>query len=232
MILLKLFLAHIIGDFFLQPASWIKEKESKSWRSIRLFFHVIVHFVLVLILLWDFSYWNIALIIAISHYFIDAIKLSNQTEDSYTAWFFTDQLLHFGVIAGVWLYIQNDIAIPSLSGHFWIIVTAIAVLIKPSSYAIQQIMRRWSEQISTGKSDSLQGAGEYIGILERLFIFVSVVTGHLQLIGFLLAAKSVFRFGDLTRSKDRKLTEYILVGTLLSFVIAIAVGMVSRHFLV
>ncbi|MFV0501856.1 MAG: hypothetical protein ACK5MH_09735 [Bacteroidales bacterium] len=43
-------------------------------------------------------------------------------------------------------------------------------------------------------------------------------------IGFLLAAKSIFRFGDLKDSKDRKLTEYILIGTLLSFAVAIATG--------
>jgi hypothetical protein len=50
-------------------------------------------------------------------------------------------------------------------------------------------------------------------------------------IGFLLAAKSVFRFGDLTRAKNRKLTEYILIGTLLSFLIAIATGLIVMHFL-
>ena len=62
-------------------------------------------------------------------------------------------------------------------------------------------------------------------MLERLFVFVFVVTANWEGIGFLLAAKSVFRFGDLKESKDRKLTEYILIGTLLSFGIAIATGM-------
>ena len=62
-------------------------------------------------------------------------------------------------------------------------------------------------------------------MLERLFVFIFVITGNWEGIGFLLAAKSVFRFGDLKESKDRKLTEYILIGTLLSFGIAIATGM-------
>ena len=52
-----------------------------------------------------------------------------------------------------------------------------------------------------------------------------IITNNWQGIGFLLAAKSVFRFGDLSRSEDRKLTEYILIGTLLSFGLAILVGM-------
>lgn len=51
-----------------------------------------------------------------------------------------------------------------------------------------------------------------------------IVTGHWEAVGFLLAAKSVFKFGDLKESKDRKLTEYILIGTLLSFGIAMAVA--------
>jgi len=69
----------------------------------------------------------------------------------------------------------------------------------------------------------LAKAGRYIGLLERLFVFVLVVTDHWEAIGLLLAAKAVFRFGDLTSSKDRKLTEYILIGTLLSFGLAILI---------
>jgi hypothetical protein len=71
----------------------------------------------------------------------------------------------------------------------------------------------------------LQSAGQYIGIFERLLVFVFMITNEWQAVGFLLAAKSVFRFGNLQEAKDRKLTEYILIGTLLSFGIAILTGM-------
>ncbi|RZK66384.1 MAG: DUF3307 domain-containing protein, partial [Pedobacter sp.] len=40
-----------------------------------------------------------------------------------------------------------------------------------------------------------------------------------------LAAKSIFRFGDLKDAHDIKLTEYVLIGTLLSFSIAVAVSL-------
>lgn len=40
----------------------------------------------------------------------------------------------------------------------------------------------------------------------------------------MLAAKSILRFDDLKESKDRKLTEYILIGTLLSFGSAVLIG--------
>ena len=74
----------------------------------------------------------------------------------------------------------------------------------------------------------MQNAGNYIGILERLFIFSFIITGHFEAIGFLLAAKSIFRFGDLKEAKDRKLTEYVLIGTLLSFGIALLVGLLVQ----
>jgi hypothetical protein len=47
-------------------------------------------------------------------------------------------------------------------------------------------------------------------------------------IGFLLAAKSVFRFGDMRREQDRKLTEYIMLGTLLSFTFALLLGLLVK----
>ena len=56
-------------------------------------------------------------------------------------------------------------------------------------------------------------------------MFCFIITNHFEAIGFLLAAKSIFRFGDLKEAKDRKLTEYVLIGTLLSFGIAILIGL-------
>ena len=54
--------------------------------------------------------------------------------------------------------------------------------------------------------------------------------GQWQGVGFLLAAKSVFRFGDLNRSDDRKRTEYVLIGTLVSFGTAILAGLLAVSF--
>lgn len=110
---IKLLLAHLIGDFFLQTDSWIKDKERKKWRSIKLLQHVIIH-----------------------------------------------------------------------------------------------------------------------GILERMFVFGFVISGYQEGIGFLLATKSVFRFGDLNEAKDRNLTEYVLIGTLISFSLAILVGVAFNTLIV
>ncbi|MFZ0597577.1 MAG: DUF3307 domain-containing protein, partial [Flavobacterium sp.] len=52
-----------------------------------------------------------------------------------------------------------------------------------------------------------------------------------EAIGFLLAAKSIFRFGDLKEAKDRKLTEYVLIGTLISFGTAIIAALIVQALL-
>ncbi|VTP98075.1 Uncharacterised protein [Sphingobacterium daejeonense] len=44
-------------------------------------------------------------------------------------------------------------------------------------------------------------------------------------VGFLLAAKSIFRFGDLTNAKDTKFTEYVLNRDFIEF----WVGNVGGH---
>ena len=51
-------------------------------------------------------------------------------------------------------------------------------------------------------------------------------------VGFLLAAKSIFRFGDLKEAHDIKLTEYVLIGTLLSFGIAIITALMTQFAMV
>ena len=118
----------------------------------------------------------------------------------------------------------------SLIPQFWPILTAILFLTVPASISIKNLISIWTPNTNDTKED-LENAGTYIGILERLFIFLFILIGQFSAIGFLLAAKSIFRFGDLTKSKDRKLTEYVLIGTLLSFGIAIVTGLGTKYLL-
>ena len=47
MILIKLILAHLLGDFVFQPDSWVKAKEKKRIKSWQLYVHTFIHFVLI-----------------------------------------------------------------------------------------------------------------------------------------------------------------------------------------
>lgn len=241
MIFIKLFLAHLIGDFLLQPDSWVAEKEQKKLKSNKLIFHALIHFGLMFLFLGSTTMIPLILVVTALHMVMDMIKLYFQKEETKRSWFFIDQVVHILILAVAALSVYSkDLIILKLNEliegePFWVIITAVVFLSFPSAIIIKMVISRWSPQErleeGTNKGSSLASAGKIIGILERLFVFTLVFIGQWQAIGFLLAAKSVFRFGDLREMKDRKLTEYVLIGTLMSFGIASLVALIARYFL-
>lgn len=228
--LFQLILAHLLGDFLLQPTAWVNHKEKKKAKSPALYLHLLVHGVLILILL-GFGFWILAIVLTILHGLVDLTKLYFQKSATKTAWFFIDQLAHFISILGIWwLFFRPEISL-EWSPSIWIYATALLLITQVAGIAIQIGLSNWSKDLDLSQESSLKNAGKYIGILERLFVFAFVILGKWEAIGFLLAAKSVFRFGDLRKAKDRKLTEYILIGTLLSFGISIGIGILTRWLL-
>jgi hypothetical protein len=226
-LLIKLFLAHILGDFVLQPASWVKDKQLKKQRSPYLYLHGLTHALILLVLLrFDMQYLTGIILIVVSHLIFDLIKSHLALTINTRILFFGDQLAHLAVIAAVvYLYYPYPLDFNILySPKALLLVTALATNTFVTSAIMKVIISKWD--ISDEDSDaSLQHAGKYIGMLERLFVFGFVVMNQWQALGFLIAAKSIFRFGDLSRSRDRKLTEYILIGTLLSFGFALIIAL-------
>ena len=231
-ILIKLILAHLIGDFVLQPLSWVNDKNERKAKSPTLYLHALIHGLLVYVFIGETSTWFPAICLMIIHLLIDLTKLYLQTERSKNTWFALDQVLHLISILLIW-----KLAYPALAGQsytntelkIWLYATAIVLLTNVSALVIQMMMRRWSEIIEKFTKNSLPNAGKYIGMLERSFILLFILTNHWEAIGFLLTAKSVFRFGDLNEAKEIKLTEYVLIGTLISFGIAILTGVVVQE---
>lgn len=225
MIFVPLILAHLLGDFLLQPNSWVANKEKNKINSPYLYLHVVLHAVLALVMLWDLKLWWIAAVIGVTHFFIDWAKLHFQTRKTKRAWFFVDQLLHLAVIAGLsWLYFPYWLIDDFLNPTNLRIITALIFLTVPASIIIKTVISIWTpvaEDQTKIQTASLINAGKYIGILERLLVFTFILVNHWEGVGFMIAAKSVFRFSDLAEAKQRKLTEYVLIGTLLSFGIAI-----------
>lgn len=230
---LQLLLAHVIGDFVFQPTKWVKDKKQKKQRSKYLYAHIGVHALALLVMLkFDLSLWKTMGIILLSHYLIDVAKLNLNKRMNANLLFVLDQMAHLSIIAALSISsFSIEQIMPTLfSKKFLGIVLALLCLINVSSILMKLIMSQW--QIPKGnKEDSLKNAGKYIGILERLFVFGFILLDLWQGIGWLLAAKSIFRFGDLSRAKDRKLTEYILIGTMLSFGLAIIIGLLYLHFI-
>ena len=230
-LLFKIILAHLIGDFILQPSSWVEDKEAKKIKSEFLYFHFLIHTLLLMLLVFRLDFIPYAILLGVIHILIDLLKLYYQSKETKRIWFLIDQFLHVGSIFFILMLYKNVLVENySLIPQFWPILTAVLFLSVPASITIKNLISIWTPNSNDTKVD-LENAGSYIGILERLFIFLFILIGQFSAIGFLLAAKSIFRFGDLTKSKDRKLTEYVLIGTLLSFGIAIVVGLTTQYVL-
>jgi uncharacterized membrane protein YidH (DUF202 family) len=228
MLFIKLLLAHFLGDFVLQSDKWIKHKENDTFKSIYLYIHTLIHAVLLLgVLGFEKQYYLPIAFITFTHFVIDGVKLLRPINNDRIL-FFLDQLAHIAIlfwVANNWSLhfdIQTYITEKNL-----LFLLAIILLTSVTSIVLKVIFSIWKKEIEeiSKKDSSLENAGKYIGMLERLLVFSFVLLNQWEAIGFLLAAKSVFRFGDLTKAKDRQLTEYILIGTLLSFGIAIIIGL-------
>ena len=231
-----LLLAHILGDFCFQPASWVVDKKRHKHKSKRLYTHILIHAILLALFLgFDTTYWMGFAIVVLSHYLIDLAKLHTERNTHALAYFLIDQALHIAILAlVVHLYEPFNIAWEDIASPSRLLfLTTLALLIFVPAVLIKIVIAQWRPETMEkhGESifqeeESLLKAGRFIGVLERLFVFLFVIIDHWEAIGFLLAAKSIFRFGDLRQGKDRKLTEYVLIGTLLSFGIAILIGLI------
>ncbi|UKI43871.1 MAG: DUF3307 domain-containing protein [Porphyromonadaceae bacterium] len=190
--------------------------------------HSTIHALTAYLFVADWSNWIIPLVIFVSHLLIDYIKIEYLKKN--VASFLIDQLVHIAVIVVLWLslfdqgkaFCQELLNIEWNDLTTWTVVTAYLLMLKPASVFLSLFIKKWTPSATTDKS--LPNAGKWIGYFERILILTFILTGNAEGIGFLLAAKSIFRFGELNKAQEIKTTEYVLIGTLASFTIAIFVG--------
>lgn len=238
-ILIRLLIAHFIGDFLLQPLKWVQHKEKYKIKSKYLYLHVLVHGVLTYVLVGEWSNFMLPIIVMIIHFLIDVFKIYQKKKK--VKWFLIDQLLHILSLFLIWMFFYHqqenmfNFFIDLLnSAQFWLVLLGYILILNPTAIIIYYLTNKWRKEIGDSEKSEkagLEDAGKWIGILERLLILTFILANQFTAVGFLLAAKSIFRFGDLTGKKNRKLTEYVLIGTLLSFAITIIIGLILKEFL-
>ena len=144
-LLLKLFLAHLVGDFLLQPGPWVKNKEEKKLAAWQLYAHSILHGVLVLLFLWSWQEWKYALLITVIHVIIDSFKLTFQNKRNRRLLFFIDQALHFISIYLIWLWLASQ-SFPVYifeNKTFLLLLTGIIFLTNPVSFGVKIFISKW-----------------------------------------------------------------------------------------
>ena len=248
-LLLRLLVAHLLSDFIFQTSSQAKKKNKGGIKSTHFWFHILITAITLSIVIWDWHLWQAILIITISHLIIDAIK--SKFFNTKKLWIFiVDQLLHLLILLMVWLYYTNQeasffnwLTTTLEQQNLWLGIAAYIAISIPSSVLIGNLTQKWDNQLKKdkklveavnekdikfkkNKKDGLSEGGKWIGIMERFLILTFMIIGKTEVIGFLLAAKSVFRFGELKNTTEHKKTEYIIIGTFLSFTVAIIIGLV------
>jgi hypothetical protein len=117
------------------------------------------------------------------------------------------------------------------NAKLWTVGLSYIIVTWPAGVWIGRVTEPWRKELDQQKFQGLAKAGLWMGRLERILILTFVLFDHYDAIGFLIAAKSIFRFSEISSSKDRKEAEYILIGTLLSFVVAIFIGIFTTWIL-
>lgn len=114
-----------------------------------MYFHVLLHFLLAMLLLWDIDYHLPVAAIAISHYFIDLAKLyTTPLFKLKSIPFFIDQALHILILyvvayqSDLWSHTQM------LIGQInWSLVTALVFVTFPSSIIMGKLLEAMSDKI-------------------------------------------------------------------------------------
>ncbi|NEX45332.1 DUF3307 domain-containing protein [Pseudotabrizicola algicola] len=224
--LVFLILAHVLADFVLQSGRMAQAKAEghAGWMLA----HIGTVGLISALLLGAQSPLALGVMagVAAVHLGIDAAKVAIGARVSGIMAFVADQAAHLAtlvLVATLWpgLWAQGlwadhaPIWMPAAAA-----VLAGAILsTRAGGFALALLMRPWGDVGLEG----LPGGGRIIGLLERGIIFLLILAGEPGGIGFLIAAKSVLRFGAV--KEEARLSEYVIIGTLASFGWAILVAL-------
>lgn len=233
MTILQLFIlqiiAHLLADFTFQSQRWCNKKEKKIFTRYHIY-HILIVFATSYIFSFDIGFWKAALSLTFLHFIIDVLKSWIILKTSIKYIFFIDQFLHLIAIVGiVWLYES----IYGINFLFAMETTTLAVIAgfllcaKPTNIIIKFMLQAFAietpvDDPNDSEGRSLPNAGKLIGITERFLALALILLGQYEAVGLIIAAKSILRF------RETKKSEYVLVGTLLSFGIATLTGIVIK----
>ena len=210
--------AHILGDFLFQTK---KMAQNKNRLSV-LFLHSAIHGILVYFLVGQLQLWPLALLVFVVHAVVDFVKQKNQETLKV---FLIDQAVHIGFL---WVFafnfFRNEMVVRTDTFYSGLVlVSGFVAVVFGSGIVVEKVAKGLVEKDKL-EVGGLDGGGRLIGQLERALIFLFVLIGQPAGIGFLVAAKSILRFKE---SENQKLAEYVLIGTLLSFGLAMALSVVT-----
>jgi hypothetical protein len=238
LILFRLIAADMITQWGFSLSFWKSLQSNKKWFSKQRLIQGAAAGLL--IYLFAGSWHSIWLIFAvfISRVGIDGWKYKEENESA-ILFFILKQVIHLLVIVVCWVVLVK-ISLADITGlltsltsdvKLWIMSFSYITVIWPTGVWMGKITEPWRKELAESRLQGLKKAGLWIGRLERILILTFVLLNRYEAIGFLIAAKSILRFSEIKSDGDRKEVEYILVGTMLSFVVAIFIGILTTWLL-
>jgi hypothetical protein len=234
-LLVPLLAAHVLGDFLLQPRGLARAKH----RLPHLLAHTLVVTAITYALCGRWLDWRLPVAVFALHTLVDAMKAHLLPRN--LAAFLADQAAHVAGLAAIAAWLGGSSAEPfwgSLLGEVFydgaVLVAGLVLATRGAGFAVGLGVQPFLDELEAQGRDEadrvaplargFQSGGQTIGYLERGLILLLVLVGQGQGVGFLLAAKSILRFGELKDPRHRMEAEYIIIGTLASFVAGLAVA--------
>ena len=222
--LLVLVAAHFIADFLLQP-DWLQQRKERLWANL---LHSAMVGGISYLFLQQWAAWGLPVLLFISHMAFDAIK--QRCPDTWRT-FCLDQFAHLASTVLILFFCGSFGWVSAFEGvglEWMVLVAGFAATVYGAGFLVGKVAGQLQEENALAeKINGLKNGGKLIGQLERTLIFLLVLLGQPAGIGFLVAAKSILRFGE--AKDDQQLAEYVLIGTLLSFGLAIAAAALTQH---
>jgi hypothetical protein len=245
--LIPLLSAHFICDFLIQTEEDVNRKKE----IIILVKHGMILGVVSYLLLGVVAAWDIVVGIVLSHAILDFLKARSKKGELLK--FFADQVGHISIIL-LFSYLASSYKYGThvslwsvlLGRNFYWMLTFIVgafVVVHAGSFVVEMLFESIKplsnldgskEQlvssgggrnpISSNTGIGIKDGGRVIGYLERALIYIFIMVNQPSGIGFLIAAKSILRFGELTEPTRRMQAEYIIIGTFASFLFGIGIS--------
>ncbi|WP_109992606.1 DUF3307 domain-containing protein [Salinisphaera sp. LB1] len=246
--LIALLFAHAAADFVAQTRGMIAAKRQPAVFTL----HIVWVGVFSVLALGAASLgaWAAVALVVASHAALDAVKIQPCIEARAAAapfgplqLFAVDQvghLLFMGLASLLWpqafaqgfwtavLSTAHVRLIPigfALVGGFWLATRVGDLMLALLMAGFHRLHRAMDGE----DSPQTPGAGAWIGWLERTLVFLFVLLGQFNAIGFVIAAKSILRF---QYAREPRVSEIVIIGTLASFGWAIIVALLTHAALI
>ncbi|MCK4533056.1 DUF3307 domain-containing protein [bacterium] len=214
----RLILAHLLADFTLQT-NRIAEKKSKDLFGV--FIHSFIFLILSLSLSVGFlgKNWIYIVIIALSHFFIDTlrmigIKKYKQTDN--VLFFILDQVFHLSIIFLVWKCCLVFSA--PLLRERWVIILSLYIIATHFATIFIYYLKNFDKT-------NIEGKEKHYGILERTIIFFCLLLpGFWKMLFPLIWLGRVF----LSRTQWKEQLDFSRKNLIVGNGIAVIVGIIAR----